>query len=161
MLLAEQIVIDCPPQRLGDFFRHRPVDWITPLLRLAGDEGEAAGLAVLGESAEGPDRTQGPGGRQHRAEVGEVTGVDGGFRAVLHWCTTDYRALFREFDGTVDVRPLQGHSVLSIEGLVTGPPGAPASGPATVAVRRAAEYAVRSLLGHLRTAVEASPFAAR
>ena len=161
MLLAEQIVIDCPLQRLEDLFRHRPVDWITPLLRLAGDEGEAAGLAVLGEAAEGPDRSQPPGGRQHRVEVGEVTCAHGGFRAPLHWCTTDYRALFRQFDGTVEVRPLQGHSVLSIEGVAVGPPGPPAPGPATVAVRRAAESAVRGLLGHLRTAVESSPFASR
>jgi hypothetical protein len=149
VLLAEQIAIDCPPRTLEDLFRHRPVDWITPLLRLAGDEGEAAGLAVLGERAESP------GARQHRVELGQGTCDGGAFRAGLFWRTEDYRALFAEFEGTIEVRSLAGRSVLGIEGLCTGP------ATATTAGRRAAEYAVRSLLGHLRAAVEASPLSAR
>ena len=148
VLLAEQIVIDCPPRTLEDLFRHRPVDWLTPLLRLAGDEGEAAGLAVLGE------RGESPGGRQHRVELGDGTCESGAFRAGLLWRTDDYRILFCQFDGTLEVRPLEGHSVLSVEGESFGPP------LEAIAVRRAAEGAVRSLLGHLRTAVEARPVGA-
>ncbi len=147
VLLAEQIVIDCPPRTLEDLFRHRPVDWLTPMLRLAGDEGEAAGLAPLGERVESPGR------HQHRVGVGEGTYEGGAFRACLVWRTENYRALFGEFEGTIEVRPLHGHSVLAIEGLCTG--------PVTGAGRRAAEVAVRSLLGHLRAAVEASPLSAR
>lgn len=161
VLLAEQIVIDCPPPALEDLLRHRPLDWLTPVLRLAGDEGEAAGLAVLGERAEPPDRGPTSGGRQHRVEVGEATCEDGTFRAGLHWYTTDYRALFRELDGTIEVRTLNGQSVLSIQAMITGPPLPLATGPPPAfALRRAAECAVRSLLGHLRSAVEASPFGA-
>ena len=145
VLLAEQIVIDCPPRTLEDLFRHRPADWIAPLLRLAGDEGEAAGLAVLGE------RDESPGGRQHRVELGEGRCEGGAFRAGLLWRTDDYRILFCQFEGILEVRPLQGHSVLSVEGQSLGPR------PETIVVRRAAEGAVRSLLGHLRTAVEARP----
>jgi hypothetical protein len=147
VLLAEQIVIHCPPRTLEDLFCHRPVDWITPMLRLAGDEGEAAGLALLGERVESPGR------QQHRADVGEGGCEGGAFRACLVWRTEDYRALFDGFEGTIEVRPLHGHSVLAIEGRCTGPD--------TGAARRAAEVAVRSLLGHLRAAVEASPLSAR
>ena len=148
VLLAEQIVIDCPPRTLEDLFRHRPVDWITPLLRLAGDEGEAAGLAVLGE------RVGSSGRPEHRVVVGEGPCEGGAFRAGLVWRTEDYRALFCQFEGTLEVRPLEGHSVLSVEGQSSGPR------LETIAVRRAAECAVRSLLGHLRTAVEARPVGA-
>lgn len=155
VLVAEQIVVDCSMQRLVDLLRHRPVDWLMPLLRLAGDEGEAGGLAVLGERAESREVRAPPGaaGSRHRVEVGEPTDEHGTFRAGLHWWTTGYRVLFAELDGAIEIRALQGHSVLGVEGACTG--------AESLATRRAAESAVRSLLGHLRSAVEASPLSAR
>lgn len=156
--LAEQIFIDCPPSRLEDLFCHRPADWITPLLRLAGDEGEAAGLALLGQGA-AADRRQSPRRRGHRIEIRRATRVDGIFRVGLHWQTTDYRALFGEFDGTLEVRPLNGHTVLSVEGEFAGTrPPPPSTGMVAMAARRAAESAIRSLLGHVRSAVEKNSF---
>lgn len=156
--LAEQIFIDCPPSALEDLFCHRPADWITPLLRLAGDEGEAAGLALLGQGA-AADRRQSPRRRGHRIEIRRATREVGVFRVSLHWQTTDYRALFAEFDGTLKVRPVDGHTVLSVEGAFAGPPPPfPSTGMAAVAARRAAELAIRSMLGHVRSAVEKSSF---
>lgn len=155
VLVAEQIVVDCSPRSLVDLLRHRPADWLMPLLRLAGDEGEAAGLAVLGERVEAAEgrAPPGPGSNRHRVEVADPADEHGTFRAGLRWWTTGYRVLFAELDGAIEIRALQGHSVLGIEGACTG-----AELPAA---RRAAESAVRSLLGHLRSAVEASPLSAR
>lgn len=159
--LAEQIFIGCPPSRLKDLLCHRPPDWMTPLLRLAGDEGEAAGLALLGQGA-AADRRQSPRRRGHGIEMGRATRVDGIFRVSLHWQTTDYRTLFGEFDGTLEVRPLDDHTVLSVEGVFAGLPSRlPSTGRAAVAARRAAESAIRSLLGHVRSAVEESSFSPR
>jgi hypothetical protein len=160
-LLAEQIVIDCAPSTLEDLFCHRRTSWLEPLLRLAGDEGEAAGLVLLGERGDG-DRRQTPRRRTHEVEVRPVDQTAGRtFRVGLQWRTTDYRALFKEFTGTLEVRPLDDHTVVSVEGVFAAPasPGVPAI--AALATRRAAESAVRSLLGHLRSAVEERSLATR
>lgn len=153
-LLAEQILIDCEPSTIEDLFCHRRTAWLAPLLRLAGDEGEAAGLAVLGGQAHA-DRRQSPRRRAHEVEMRPVQSSDGCFRVGLLWRTTDYRALFAEFDGTLEVRALEDHAVVSVEGLFAEPAGRTVDGTASLASRRAAELAVRSLLGHLRSAVEA------
>jgi hypothetical protein len=152
-LLAEQIFIRCEPSRLEALFCHRPATWMVPLLRLAGDEGEADGLAVLGLhlGAGGTKPRRSPG---HAVDVQEPGRVDGRFRVALHWATTGYQVLFGAFDGTLEVRAREGHSVVRVEGLFgerAGPPDMTA-----LATRRAAESAVRSLLGHLRSAVEES-----
>src|SRR5206468_7418356 len=119
-LLAEQIVIDCPPSRLEDLFCHGPADWMGPLLRLAGDEGDAAGLAVLGERGAG-DRRQSPRRHGHRVEVGATAQGDGPFGVTLRWEATGYRSLFVSFDGTLQVRGLGDEAVLSVEGVFVGP----------------------------------------
>jgi hypothetical protein len=157
-LLAEQIVIDCAPSALEDLFCHRPADWMAPLLRMAGDAGEAAGLAVLGERADA-DRRQSPRRPEHRVEVRETRPGDRSFRVGLLWQTTDYRALFAAFEGTLEVRSLDDQTVVSLEGLFAERrPAAVGRGRFSIAARRAAESAVRSLLGHLRDAVEDSAF---
>ena len=147
-LLAEQILIECRPARMAELFCHQPATWMAPLLRLAGDEGETTGLAVLGGAADAGARPR------HEIDVGTAAPCDGNARFSLRWRTDDYRVLFRTFDGTLEVRPLEEHSVVSLEGRFT-PEGE------TIAARRAAEAAVRSLLGHLRSAVEESSFSAR
>lgn len=147
-LLAEQILIECPPARLAELFCHRPATWMAPLLRLAGDEGEATGLSLLGRAADAGARPR------HEIDVGTVSPGDGNARFSLRWRTAGYGVLFRAFDGTLEVRPLEEHSVVGIEGRFR-PEGA------NMAARRAAEAAVRSLLGHLRSAVEESSLSAR
>jgi hypothetical protein len=142
-LLAEQIYIECPPARMAELFCHQPATWMAPLLRLAGDEGEATGLALLGRAADAGARPR------HGIDVGSAPPGDGNARFSLRWQTGDYRVLFRTFVGTLEVRPLMEHSVVSVEGRFTAE-------VATMAARRAAESAVRSLLGHLRSAVEES-----
>ena len=156
-LLAEQIVIDCAPSRLENLFGHPSADWMTPLLRLAGDEGDAAGLAVLGERGHG-DRRQAPRRHGHQVDVGRATPGGGPFRTSLRWRATGYRALFVTFEGTLEVRALGDSSVVSVQGSFSGPEGPAPCGAAVVASRRAAECALRSLLGHVRTAVERSAF---
>ena len=152
-LLAEQIVIDCEPAILEGLFCDRRTSWLQPLLRLAGDEGEAAGLVLLGEGASA-DRRQAPRRRAHEIQVRPEGRSGPTFRVGLHWRTTDYRALFGQFDGTLEVRALDDHAVVSVEGLFAAPAGAPESRASARATRRAAELAVRRLLGHLRSAVE-------
>lgn len=154
-LLAEQLLVDCPSSRLEAVLRTRPLDWMVPLLRLAGDEGEAAGLSLLGRprsSARAAAR------RGHRLEAGESAGQAGDLFVPLHWRTTAYAALFAEFEGLLRVRALDGHTVLSIEGRFLPKRGAPRTGMAALAARRAAESATRSLLSHLRASVEESAF---
>jgi len=133
---------------------------MAPLLRLAGDEGDAAGLLVLGERG-GGDRRQAPRRHGHEVEVGEPAPGDGPFRTSLLWHATGYRALFVTFEGTLEVRALGDASVVSVEGSFSGPDGPAPCGAAALASRRAAEYALRSLLGHVRTAVERSAFSPR
>lgn len=152
-LLAEQIVIDCEPSILEGLFRDRRTAWLEPLLRLAGDEGEAAGMVLMGERAHA-DRRQAPRRRAHEVEVRPVEPSGSTFRVGLRWRTTDYRALFSELEGMLEVRALDDHAVVSVEGLFAAPAGAPSSRTSAWATRRAAEFAVRSLLGHLRSAVE-------
>ncbi len=156
-LLAEQIVIDCAPSALEELFSDRAAGWIAPLLRLAGDEGEAAGLVLLGERPDA-DRRQSPRRRGHEVAVGRGGRNARGFRVDLRWRTTHYRALFAEFHGVLEIRALDDQAVLSVEGLFVAPTGATGSGTAALAARRAAEAAMRSLLGHLRSATEASSF---
>jgi hypothetical protein len=88
--------------------------------------------------------------------VGDAGRVDGNFRVTLLWEATDYRVLFGRFDGTIEVRPRGGHTVLSVEGSFSGPVHPAGTDGGGVAARRAAESAMRSLLGHLRSAVEES-----
>lgn len=162
-MLAEQIAIDCAPSVLEDLFCDPRARWLEPLLRLAGDEGEAAGLVLLGERAHS-DRRQSARRRTHDARIGRMDPDGPAFRVGLRWRTTDYRALFAEFDGTLSIRPVDGHAVVSVEGRFSAPAGpatarmaAGVGGPpasASRAARRAAESAVRGLLNHLRAAVE-------
>ncbi|MGQ0519640.1 MAG: hypothetical protein ACT4PX_00630, partial [Actinomycetota bacterium] len=153
-LLAEQLLVDCPSSRLEAVLRTRPLDWMAPLLRLAGDEGEAAGLSLLGR----PRAGRAAGRRGHRLEAGESAGEAGDLLVPLHWRTTAYAALFAEFEGWLRVRALDDHTVLSIEGRFLPKRGAPRTGVAALAARRAAESATRSLLSHLRASVEESAF---
>lgn len=157
-LLAEQILIDCPSWRLEELFSHRPATWLTPLLRLAGDEGELAGLALLGEGG-AADRRQAPRRREHSVELGDASRTPASVRVPLSWRANDYRLLFGELDGSIEIRALGDHTVVGIEGSFTGPAPRAGSRPspravAAMAGRRAAESAARSLLGHLRSAVE-------
>lgn len=152
-LLAEQIVIDCEPSLLEGLFCDRKASWLEPLLRLAGDEGEAAGLVVLGERAHA-DRRQAPRRSAHKVEMRPAERSGETFRVGLRWRTTDYQALFVEFAGTIEVRGLDDQAVVSVEGLFAAPVGPRPSRRSMLATRRAAELAVRSLLGHLRSAVE-------
>lgn len=151
-LLAEQIVIDCPPARLEALLGHRPPAWITPLLRLAGDEGEAAGLALLGEGA-AADRRRPARARAHQVDLRQARPAGGNPKVQLRWQAAGYRVLFSELDGTIEVRPLADRAVLSIEGAY-GPPRGRGATSRPVPIRRAAETAARTLLGHLRSAVE-------
>lgn len=152
-MLAEQIAIHCAPAVAEDLFSQRRPAWLVPLLRLAGDEGEAAGLGLLGGRA-GADRRQAPRRRGHEVQLRLTEPGRECFRVGMLWRTSDYRALFAHFEGTVEVRPFDDHAVVSIQGYFAEPAPAPAPSPAVAASRRAAEAAVRSLLGHVRTAIE-------
>lgn len=150
-LLAEQVLVECSPSRLEELLSQRPLNWLTPLLRLAGDAGEAAGLTLLGPPRGGTTKA---GVRTHLLETGATEYGPTGLQVPLHWRTRAYQALFARFDGMLEVRSLSGQTVLSLEGSFIGHRGSDRTAAGTDASRRAAEFAARTLLGHLRTAVE-------
>ena len=157
-LLAEQIFIGCPPSVLEDLFGYQQADWLLPLLRLAGDEGEAAGLLLLDVPA-AVDGVQPLVARGHVVEVAVRKRRARSLQIRLRWETAGYQALFDAFDGLLVVRPLDGQTVVSIEGSFSVASGVEAGDGPAPSARRAAESAVRGLLGHLRSAVEASALA--
>jgi hypothetical protein len=141
--VAEQVAVDRPAEDVVAVLVPGGEGWLEVLLRLAGDEGEAAAARQV------PVDLTGPGARDHRLRLdGDVDG--GGRTLTFDWTTDGYRYLFRDFVGTVTVRPDRLWSVLSVEGTTIPTPGD--QGRLT---RLAAEVAVRRLLALVRDAVEA------
>ena len=155
-LLAEQVVVNCPPSALEALFRHRPADWLAPFLRLAGDAGEAAGHSLMGDA-----RAPATGERSHTLQLGEPHRSGGQLLIDLQWETAEYRTLFRSFAGELRIRQVDGCAVLSIEGAFDPVPDLLGSTSGPAAARRAAEFAVRSLLAQLRAALECQEQTAR
>lgn len=151
-LLAEQAVVNCPPSALEDLFSHRPPDWLCPFLRLAGDAGEAAARTMLGGRGTPGDESTSE--RAHTLELGLPHRAAGHFLVAFRWRTERYQTLFRTLDGEIRIRPVDGSTVLSIEGAFEPLPELLRSSAGDSASRRAAEFAVRSLLAELRAAVE-------
>lgn len=150
-LLAEQAVVNCPPAALEDVFSHRPADWLCPFLRLAGDAGEAAGGMLLGAARTPGESTS---ERNHVLEVGPPRRSAGQFLVSFRWRTERYETLFYAFDGEICIRPIDSCTILSIEGAFEPEPELRRSSARDSAARRAAEFAVRSLLAELRAAIE-------
>ncbi len=131
--------------------------WLLSFLRLAGGEGEQAGSRVLSLPAiAGAGPLDPPRTKLEEVELGgEPTRASGG-KVCRHllWRTTGFVALFRRLEGELSVMPRAEGTVLGLEGCFERPALLGAVPNGELAGRRAAETAVRSLIGHLRSALE-------
>ena len=131
--------------------------WLLPFLRLAGGEGEQAGARVLAT----PDRAAASEAGAARTRLEEVElgdrlarAHDGTFTRPLLWQTAGFAALFRRLEADLSAKPRASGTVLGLEGRFERPASLDAVPNGVLAGRRAAETAARSLLGHLRAALE-------
>jgi hypothetical protein len=131
--------------------------WLLPFLRLAGGEGEQAGTRVL-PTAERERALDGgtPRTRLEEVELGDrlARAHDGTFSRPLLWRTAGFAALFRRLEADLSATPRASGTVLGLEGCFERPASLDAVPNGILAGRRAAETAARSLLGHLRAALE-------
>lgn len=118
--------------------------WLELLLRLAGDEGEAAATRLV------PVDLTGPAAREHRLRLDADVAGSAGTSLLFDWSTSGYRYLFQDFVGAITVRPDRMWSVLALEGTIISAPG----GERGRLSRVAAEVAARRLVGLVRDAVE-------
>jgi hypothetical protein len=146
--VAEQVAVDCAPGDVEDVLGRHSARRLLPLLRLAGDTGEAAGLVVLGERPS-PARN-----RSHQLTTSDADRREGALIVVFTWRTRAYRALFDVLTGTLVARVAGSGAILSIEGDYLAAAALHDRPLGTAAARRAAEAAVRALLGQLRSALE-------
>lgn len=132
--------------------------WLLPFLRLAGGDGEQAGTRVLTDPPPlgGPRQPGKEGARLEEVELGERTprGRDGSTRRLLLWRTAGFAVLFRRLDGDLSAVPSSPGTILRLEGRFERPASLDVLPNGVLAGRRAAEAAARSLLGHLRAALE-------
>jgi hypothetical protein len=142
--LAEQVAVERTADDVLAVLLPGAEGWLELLLRLAGDEGEAAAARHV------PVDLSGPGTREHRLRLDRDVETPGGTSLLFDWSTTGYRYLFEGLVGTVLVRADRTWSVLSLEGTTISS-GQAESGRLT---RMAAEVATRRLLGLVRDAVE-------
>lgn len=152
LMVAEQVASACPPADVDTVLSQPSLGWLAPLLRLAADAGEAAGLVVLG------DTTPPAAARAHDVTTGDVHHRGDEIELPFEWRTSAYRVLFCRLTGTLTARPGQPAGVvLAVEGSCTLPSEMSGRPTGVLAARRAAEAAVRSLLVQLRTALEHGP----
>lgn len=183
MHVAEQVSIERPPEVVVGLLSQRPATWLQPFLLLAWNEGEAAlrrlgqlpaaaaaaacapamagtAAAAVGRGAAGrplADEQPGSAGAatarraDHHLRLGEPMPRNGGGTsfAVL-WTAGSAEALFRRLRGELAVEPFEGGAVLGLRGTCVSQGDTGLVGTA----QRPVELVVRSLLGHIRTAVE-------
>jgi hypothetical protein len=143
--VAEQVAVERPADDVLAVLLPGAEVWLQLLLRLAGDEGEAAAARLV------PVDVTGPGARDHRLRLDADVAGSPGRSLLFDWSTTGYRYLFQDFVGTITVRPDRSWSILALEGTTISSPG----GERGRLSRVAAESAARRLVGLVRDAVEA------
>ena len=155
--VAEQAWTCCTADVVTRLLEVDSATWLLPFLRLAGGAGEQAGNRVLSDV---PNRhLRGPAPSRtllEEVEIGDRTDHDeaGTVRRALQWRTAGFVVLFRRFDGYLSVSSRPTGAVIALEGRYEQPPALDAVPGGEGAARRAADAAVRSLLGHLRSALE-------
>lgn len=155
--IAEQAWTCCSPDVASRLLAVESPTWLLPFLRLAGGDGEQAGARVLTSSP--PGQAWRPGAARtllEEVELGDppAIGARGSLQRTLVWRTAGFSVLFRRLDGVLSSAPRERGTVLALEGSFERPAGLDAVPNGTLAARRAAEAAARSLLGHLRSALE-------
>lgn len=141
----------CEPDVLADMLQQRPEEWLTTFVRLACHDGETEGIKAHPELAGMPADPR----PTTVVTVGEPRFDQSGTALFpLRWIAIGYRAVARAFSGTIELRPMDGHTVVSLSGMVKGEHGT--SFEAKRASRIAAEVVLRSLLANLASAVAAA-----
>jgi hypothetical protein len=160
--IAEQAWTCCTPDVASRLLEVDSPTWLLPFLRLAGGDGEQAGARLLSSPPPGQIwRPGSPRTRLEEVELGDAPGSElegarhvAGARRSIVWRTAGFTVLFRRLDGELSARPRRHGTVLALEGGFESPAGLDAVPNGALASRRAAEAAARSLLGHLRSALE-------
>jgi hypothetical protein len=159
--IAEQAWTCCSPDVASRLLEVDSPTWLLPFLRLAGGDGEQAGARVLVTAPTGQVwRPHAPRTLLEEVELGDPTPADQAgrgdvvVRRPIVWRTAGFSVLFRGLEGELSVQARAGGTVLALEGRFEGPAGLDAVPNGGLASRRAAEAAARSLLGHLRSALE-------
>jgi hypothetical protein len=155
--IAEQAWTCCSPDVAARLLEVESPTWLLPFLRLAGGDGEQAGARVLTSAAAGQAwRTGAARTRLEEVELAEAPAIgrDGSLRRGLVWRTAGFTVLFRRLEGELSATPRPQGTVLALDGSFERPAGLDAVPNGVLAGRRAAEAAARSLLGHLRSALE-------
>jgi hypothetical protein len=147
-MVAEQVAVDCALHDVEGVLTGSVIARLLPLLRLAGDAGEAAGLVVLGDLA--PPSPS----RSHELVTSEPQRSGATVCRSFRWRTCSYRTLFEELTGQLDARLAESGVILSVEGVYVPAAGLRDHALGAQAARRAAEATVRAFLGHLRSALE-------
>jgi hypothetical protein len=157
LYVAEQAWTCTPFEIASRLLEVESPTWLLPFLRLAGGEGEQAGSRVLSApllTAAG--RLDPPRTKLEEVELGGEPTLAAGGKMCRHllWRTAGFTALFRRLEGELSVIPRAAGAVLGLEGCFERPVLLEAVPNGELAGRRAAETAVRSLIGHLRSALE-------
>ena len=171
MHVAEQVSIGRPPEVVVALLAQRPAIWLQPFLLLAWNEGESAlrrlgrlpsaraapAVAVAGgHRRAGPAPAEDPRPRtrakpDHQLRLGDaVPRSDGATCFGILWTVSAADGLFRRLRGDLLVEPFDGDAVLSLRASYVAEEETAVCGTA----HRPVELVVRSLLGHIRTAVE-------
>ncbi len=140
--VAEQVSIGCAPEVVVELLSQRPATWMQPFLLLAWNEGDAA-LRRLGRATRGTTD-------QHQLRLGDPVPRTGGTTSFTIAWTVDSSDLFHRLRGELLVLPFESGTVLALRATCTGNGHVEAGGTAL----RPVELVVRSLLGHIRTAIE-------
>jgi hypothetical protein len=140
-LLAEQVAVECGAEDLEEVLAGPLNERLLPLLRLAGDTGEAAGLLLLGHAS--PLAAD----RAHELTASSIERRGHLVCLPFEWRTHGYVALFNSLLGQVTARRGSSGVILSVEGMYV-------SRASLAVARRAAEIAARSLLSQIRAVLE-------
>ena len=174
MHVAEQVSIERLPHDVIALLGQRPATWLQPFLLLAWNEGEAAlrrlghacvraapaeapaslpvpALVAAGPSAARPATVGNPARSDHQLRLGDPTCRPGGSTVFgVVWTVDAPKVLFRRLRGDLVVEPFGDGVVLGLRATCV-PEGDPGS---LGTAQRPVELVVRSLLGHIRTALE-------
>jgi hypothetical protein len=146
--VAEQVSIERPPAAVVELLGQRPATWLQPFLLLAWNEGEAA-LRRLGCGA-GSVATATVAMTDHQLRLSEPVSRNGTTSFGVVWTAGAAALLFRRLRGELVVEPFERGTVLGLRATCVSQGEPELLGTA----QRPVELVVRSLLGHIRTALE-------
>jgi hypothetical protein len=149
--VAEQVSIERPPDVVVALLGRRPDTWLQPFVLLAWNEGQAAQRRLGGTLEATVAAPAGNGKAEHQLRLGEPATRPAGVTAFgLLWTVDAPRGLFRRMRGDLVVEPFEAGTVLGLRATCIADGEQALVGTA----QRPVELVVRSLLGHIRTAVE-------